>query len=162
MCVCCSLGIAEPTLCVNVVRTDTDVCFSVIIMMLAFIFLDYSACLSFGRSLSFSPSRCELITWRKKYFFSNIKPEITSSMRYPSVYYRLVYWIFLCLCPAGKSTQSPDVGCKRELKGLLLAVETQEVLGAKRDHLAGGGPTPLPLRQLKELSGYMSLALTGC
>lgn len=90
------------------------------------------------------------------------KPEITSSMRHFAVYYRLVYWIFLRLCPTGKSTQSPDVGGKRELKGLLLAVETQEVLGAKRDHLAGGGPTPLPLRQLKELSGYMSLALTGC
>lgn len=96
------------------------------------------------------------------YFFSNTKPEITNTKSHATVCYQLVYWIFLCLCPAGKRTQSPDVGWKRELKGLLLAVETQEVLGAKKDHLAGGGPTPLPLRQLKELSGYMSLALTGC
>lgn len=93
-------------------------------------------------------------------FDNNIKPEMTSTMRHCTVCYQLVYWIFLCLCPAG--AHSPDVGWKRELKGLLLAVETQEALGAKRDHLAGGGPTPLPLRQLKELSGYMSLALTGC
>lgn len=37
-----------------------------------------------------------------------------------TLYYRLVCWIFLCLCPAGKGTQSPDARLEARVKGITL------------------------------------------
>lgn len=55
------------------------------------------------------------------------------------------FFLFFCLllCPF-YSPLGSDGWLEARVKGITLGCRTQEVLRAKRDHLAGIGPTPLP------------------
>lgn len=46
--------------------------------------------------------------------------------------------------PTGRSALGYDGRLEAEVKRIILGCRTQEVRGAKRDHLAGAGPTSLP------------------